>query len=418
MSARSDLSNVDWHVDQVGATMGRTLHKLKAVAVDGTKRKGLHSDGGGLYLKVVSHKNKSWVFRYTIDGKTRYAGLGSVCNVSLADAREEAQQCRRLVADGRDPIEVRRDQKAAARIAASKATTFKAFAEGYIDSHAAGWRNPKHRQQWRNTLLAYAYPVMGALPIGSVTTEHVLNVLRPMWSLKPETASRVRGRIEQILDAAKASGLRDGENPAVWRGRLKHFLPAKTKVRRVQHHAALPYQELPTFMARLRQETSVSAHALEYTILTVVRTNETLNMPFDEVDTVDKIWVIPSERMKREREHRVPLTSRSLAIINAMKAIRRNEYIFPGQKPGRPLSQTSMLMLLRRMGYGHITVHGFRSSFRDWAAETTSWPNHVVEMALAHAIDNKVEAAYRRGDLFEKRRKLMEKWTRFVGQHC
>lgn len=393
--------------------MGRGLHRLSAVGVTGRKQPGYYADGGGLYLRVAAGGSKGWVFRFTRGGKTREAGLGGCSAVSLAAAREVAQRCRQLVANGLDPIEVRRAEEEAGRIAASKATTFKAFAESYITSHEPGWRNAKHAGQWRSTMKTYAYPEMGGLPVGDIATEHVLKALGAIWSVKPETASRVRGRIEAILDAAKANGLRDGENPARWRGHLDHLLPAKRKVRRVKHHAALSYREMPAFIVKLRRQTGISARALEYLILTASRTNETLGALFSEVESDDKLWTIQPERMKAEREHRVPLTSRAVDIVKEMAAIKQNELIFPGMKPGRPLSQTAMLMLLRRMGYGHVTVHGFRSTFRDWAAECTQFPNEVCEMALAHVIDDETEAAYRRGDLFERRRKLMAAWERY-----
>lgn len=393
--------------------MSRSLHRLSAVSVTGRKKPGYYADGGGLYLRVAPGGSKGWVFRFARAGKTREAGLGGCASVTLAAAREAAQKCRQLVASGLDPIVVRRAEDEAQRLAASKATTFEAFANSYMTAHEPAWRNAKHAAQWRSTMKTYVYPAMGAVAVGDVTTEHILKVLSPIWAVKPETASRVRGRIESILDAARASGLRGGENPARWRGHLDHLLPAKSKVRRVKHHPALAFAEIPQFMANLRQLTGVSARALEFLILTATRTNEALGASFVEIEADCSLWAIPAERMKGGRAHRVPLSERAVAIVREMAEVKQNELLFPGAKPGRPLSQMAMLMLLRRMGCAHVTVHGFRSTFRDWAAEHTQFPNEVCEMALAHVVDDETEAAYRRGDLFERRRKLMAAWERY-----
>jgi integrase len=396
--------------------MGRGLHKLSAVTVSSRKEPGYYADGGGLYLRVAPGGSKGWIFRFTRARKTRDAGLGPYPTVSLAKAREQAEQCRRLLASGIDPIEARKAERAATNGAAEKARTFEQCAKAYIASHEAGWRNDKHRYQWRATLEHYVYPIFGGLAVGDVKTEHVLKALNPIWTVKPETATRVRGRIEVILNAAKAQGLREGENPAAWRGHLDQLLPPTSKVRRVEHHAALPYRDVPAFMALLRSETGISAKALEFMVLTATRTGETLGARWDEIDLKARMWTIPAHRMKGGRAHRVPLSVRAIAILKEMAEIRQSEFVFPGGKPGRPLSQMACLMLLRRMEYGHVTAHGFRSSFRDWAAEKTSFSREAAEMALAHAIPNAVEAAYRRGDLLEQRRRLAAEWATFCAQ--
>jgi integrase len=402
--------------------MARTLHRLSAVAVAGAKTAGYFADGGNLYLRVaVGASNgkkkppisKGWIFRFTVAGRTRDAGLGGYPTVSLARARDEADRCRRLVAAGIDPIEARNEEHQAALVASAKAMTFEQCAKAFIEGHKAGWRNEKHRQQWTNTLETYAYPVLGTLAVAAIDTGLVMKVLEPIWAIKPETAGRVRGRIERVLDWAKVRGYRDGDNPARLRGHLDTLLPKKSKVHKVKHHAALPYRDVGAFMAKLREETSISAHALAFLILTATRTSEVLEVPWDEFDLDERVWTIPPERMKADKEHRVPLAPRAVAILKEMKQIRLNEYVFPGAKPGRPLSNMALAMLLRRLGYGNITAHGFRSSFRDWAAERTSFPREVAEMALAHKIPDAVEAAYRRSDLFDKRRKLMEAWAAY-----
>ncbi len=319
------------------------------------------------------------------------------------------------MAEAIDPIEHRAGQAAAGALAAVKAMTFRACADQYISSHRAGWRNPKHAAQWPATLSTYVYPSFGALPVQAVDVGLVMMAVEPIWATKPETAGRVRGRIESILDWATARGYRQGENPARWRGHLENLLPARSKVRRVEHHAALPYPEIGAFVIELRQQEGVAARALEFAILTAARTGEVIGARWDEINIAARLWTIPAERMKAAKEHRVPLSDAALAIVNAMAAIRTGDHVFPGGRAGRPISNMAMLMLLRRMGRGDLTAHGFRSSFRDWAAERTGFPAEVAEMALAHAVADKVEAAYRRGDLFEKRRQLAEAWAKFCG---
>jgi integrase len=334
----------------------------------------------------------------------------------LAQARRQASKFRELVASGVDPIERRKADRTAARIAVAKALTFDDCRDAYIEAHEKAWRNPKHRQQWLNTLRTYATPVFGKLPVQAVDTGLVMKVLGPIWNTKPETASRVRGRVEVILDWAKVSEYRSGENPARWRGHLDHLLPAKSKVRKVEHHPALPYAQIGAFMASLREQPMGAARALEFLILTATRTGETIGASWEEIDLETRIWMIPAGRMKVTREHRVPLSAAAAAVLKEMRELRQNDFVFPGARQGRPLSEMALLMLLRRMGYGHITVHGFRSTFRDWAAERTNFPREVAEMALAHAIPDAVEAAYRRGDLFDKRRKLMDAWAAYCAK--
>jgi len=351
----------------------------------------------------------------------REIGLGPARGrgaVSLVAARQRAGDLSRMVTAGIDPL-VQRDvdaeaAKVAAVEAAKQATTFRAEAEAYMEAHSPGWENTKHRAQWKSTMATYVYPHIGDTPIASVTTDDVLAVLRPIWQTKAETAKRVRGRIELVLNAAKARGLRSGENPALWRGHLSQLLPARSKVSPVIHHAALPFKDLPDFFLRVQAADGLGARALELAILTAGRTNEVLGATWAEIDMDSAIWVIPGARMKARREHRVPLSSCAVALLRKLYARRDGPYLFPGQRPSKPLSNMALLMTLRRLKRDDITAHGFRSTFRDWAAETTSFPSEVVEMALAHAVGDKVEAAYRRGDLLEKRQALMTAWA----DHC
>jgi integrase len=395
--------------------VARTIGKLTALAVDKAKRRGYYGDGGGLFLQVSPNGAKSWVFRFKEAGKLREMGLGPVHTIGLADAREKARECRRLRLDGLDPIEVRKATRTQVKLDAAKAMTFKACAERYIAAHKAGWRNPKHAAQWPSTLAAYAYPAFGTLPVQTIDVGLVMKAVEPIWTVKPETAGRVRGRIESVLDWATARGYRQGENPARWRGHLENLLPKKSKVRRVEHHAALPYGEIAAFIAELRQQEGVAARALEFTILTAARTGEVIGADWNEIDIAERLWTVPADRMKAGKEHRVPLSDAALVILEEMQKVRQvGDFVFPGGKSRRPLSNMALAMTLRRMGRGELTVHGFRSSFRDWAAERTGFPAEVAEMALAHTVSDKVEAAYRRGDLFQKRRQLMDAWAK----HC
>ena len=377
----------------------------------------MYADGGGLYLQV-SNNGASWIYRYMINGRAREMGLGPRALIGLAEARAKALDARRKRHEGIDPIEARRDQRSKARLDAAKAITFSECAEAYIKAHRAGWRNDKHAAQWEATLATYAEPVIGPLPVQSIDTGLVMNVIEPLWTTRSETASRLRGRIEAVLDWAAARSYRSGENPARWRGHLDKLLPARSKVRKVEHHAALPYAELPGFLVALREQEGVAARALEFTILTAARTGESIGATWGEINWTEKLWTIPGTRMKGRREHRVPLCHRAFTILKEMKPANipnaAELFIFSGGKASRPLSNMAFLMLLRRIGRDDLTVHGFRSSFRDWVAERTNFPSEVAEMALAHVVGNKVEAAYRRGDLFDKRRKLMEAWA----AHC
>lgn len=398
-------------------------HALTPVAVKNAKP-GRHADGGGLHLLVKDTGARSWVYRFMLRGKTRDIGLGAASGpeaISLAKARDKADALRTMVKVGIDPLTERR-REAAEAIAAEQAAhiagiTFRAVADAHVAANEGSWRNAKHRQQWKNTLATYAYPVIGELPVASISTAHVLQILEPIWKEKPETASRVRGRIETILDAAKVRGYRDGENPARWRGHLAQILPVRRRLSR-GHHEALPYEDVPSFVASLRERNATAALALEFCILTAARTGEVIGATWTEVDLDKAIWTIPAGRMKAGKEHRVPLSPRAIEILKTVKALG-GSWVFSGNRKNstqaRPkLSGMAMTMLLRRMKVV-ATVHGFRSAFRDWAAECTGYAHETCEMALAHVIGNKAEAAYRRGDLFEKRRRLMEDWGTYCG---
>jgi integrase len=340
-------------------------------------------------------------------------GLGSAADMSLAEARERASDCRKLLRDGIDPIEHRKVERAKVALAEAKSLTFKACAEAYMASHRVAWRNPKHADQWSSTLEKYAYPVFGSQPVQTVDIGLVMKVLEPMWTEKPETASRLRGRIEAILDWATVRGYRQGDNPARWRGALQSLLPARSKVRRVEHHPALPYAQVGTFVAKLRTQDVTAARALEFLILTATRTSETIGARWDEIDLDAALWTIPGSRIKAGKEHRVPLSAPAVEVLRQQSQAATSAFVFPGARGERPLSNMAMLALLKRMGRSDLTAHGFRSTFRDWAAEQTNYPREVAEMALAHAVGDKVEAAYRRGDLFEKRQRLMAEWARY-----
>ncbi|GAA0648354.1 site-specific integrase [Sphingomonas ursincola] len=385
---------------------------LTPLAVKNAKP-GRHADGGGLHLLVKESGARSWVYRFMLNGKSRDIGLGAAGpdGISLSQARDARDALRLKVKAGIDPLEERQRVAAEALSAAQAAQvagiTFKAVAETYIGANEGSWRNDKHRQQWKNTLATYVYPVIGELPVAEVGTAHVLQILEPIWKDKAETASRVRGRMETILDAAKARGYREGENPARWRGHIAQILPARSRLTR-GHHKAMHYEAIPAFIGDLHERKAVAALALEFAILTAARTGEVIGAKWDEVDLDKAIWTIPASRMKAGREHRVPLSLRAVAILESAKALRK-EWLFPATSGGK-LSGMAMTMLLRRMKVD-ATVHGFRSGFRDWASECTGYAHEVAEMALAHTIGNKVERAYRRGDLFEKRRRLMEDWA-------
>lgn len=389
--------------------MTRKLHKLSARTVETLRSPGRYSDGGNLYLSISNDGRRRWVFMYRIHGRQRELGLGSANRngTTLAEARDKAAEARLALKEGTDPIVARQRAQQVSKAIPS----FKVFATEFIADHEFGWRNAKHAAQWKMTIEEYCKP-LHKLPVSEIDTESVLRVLQPIWRDKAETASRLRGRIENILDAAKARGFTTGENPARWRGHLKALLPARQRLTR-GHHAALPYDQVPAFVAELRHQNSTAALALELTILTASRTGEVLNADWREFDLQKAVWTIPAIRMKAGIEHRIPLTRRALAILRTLHGYKGSSFVFPGYKKDKPLSAMAMAMLLRRMNRKGITVHGFRSSFRDWASEQTSFPHETCEHALAHSISDKAEAAYRRGDQFDKRRKLMEAWEDF-----
>ncbi|OYU35257.1 site-specific integrase [Novosphingobium sp. PASSN1] len=396
----------------------RSLNKLSATFVAKTKEPGRHSDGGGLYLAIDGDGRRRWLFMYTRAGKRTELGIGSGRDLKLADARALAGEMRAAIERGDDPRSVRAKDK--------PGQTFGEFADVFVADLRPSWKNAKHAAQWETTLKQHAAKLR-PLRLDQITTADVLAVLKPIWSKTPETAERLRGRIERVLDAAKAVGLRSGENPAQWKGNLKTRLPPRTRLNR-GNHTALPYEELPGFMERLRAQHGTAALLLEFTILTAVRTGEALGAKWGEVDLEKAVWTVPAERMKvkaakaGDGQHRVPLSPRALDLLRSIhvtlgEAERQPESLIFGRSPTKMLSNMAMGMLLRRMdvnaGGKIVTVHGFRSTFRDWAAETTPFPHEVCEMALAHTIKNKAEAAYRRGDLFEKRRELMDAWAAY-----
>jgi integrase len=384
--------------------LARTIGKLTALAAEKRARTGRHSDGGGLYLNVSSAGTKSWIFMWAKQGKRREMGLGAYPAVTLKFAREKAARCRSLVAAGIDPITERnrRQEK-----------TFAECVDLYIEAMEPNWRNEKHRYQWRQTLTNYCLAIRSK-PVASITTQEVLEVLRPIWGTKSETASRLRGRIELVLDFAKAKDWRDGENPARWRGHLKNILPQRKKLSR-GHLAAMDYREVRSFVVRLRNTEAMAARALEFAILTAGRTSEVLNATWQEIDLNQKIWTIPKERMKVGEEHTVPLSGAAMKILRRLYKVRVSNFVFPSQRHDGPMSNMVMTMLLRRMQVDNTTVHGFRSSFRDWCGDVSPFPRELAEAALAHRVGDAVERAYRRSKAIEKRRKLMEAWAAFCG---
>jgi integrase len=376
------------------------------------KRPGRYHDGHGLILVVVNPHNASWQLRYQRNGRERWLGLGPLHTVTLKDARERARAARLQLLDGTDPIDARRAERAKA----TEVMTFKEAAEAYNALHEQKWHNAKHRKQFLASLACYAYPVLGNTAVSSIDTAAVLRVVEPIWLSKTETASRVRGRIESVLDWATVRGYRSGDNPARWKGHLAGVLPAPGAVARRSHYPALPWAKVAAFMAELRMHEGVAARALEFTILTAARTGEVVGARWSEIDLETDTWIIPAARMKSRREHRVPLSPRSVELLSGLFREAGNSHVFIGARTGAGLGNMAMPDVLQQMEQSDVTVHGFRSTFRDWAAEATAYPNHVVEQALAHTIGNAVEAAYRRGDLFEKRRHLMNDWAQFCGR--
>ncbi len=392
--------------------MARQINRMSARGVATKKKAGYHPDGAGLYLQVSESGTKSWVFRFMLTGRAREMGLGHADLVSLEEARIARDRHRKLLAEGIDPIEARKAQRARDALDLAQAKTFEECARTYMAAHRSGWKNPKHASQWENTLSTYAYSKIGALPVQAIDTGQVNEVLQPIWNEKRETASRLRGRIEKILDWATALGYRSGPNPARWRGHLDNVLAKDQRRRRIQHHPAMPIDKIGTFMRALRQQEGTAARSLEFLILTTARTGEVIGMQWPEADLDAAVWTVPPERMKGHREHRVPLAPAAVELLRSLP--EGKDYVFPGRVPTRPLSNMAMLKLLERMGYADLTVHGFRSTFRDWAAERTNFAREVAEMALAHAIADETEAAYRRGDLFDKRRRLMDAWSSYL----
>jgi integrase len=391
-------------LEKVQEEMARSLNKLSDRFIRTVTGPGDCSDGGGLFLQVQSATSKSWLFMWVRDGRRTKMGLGAYPAVSLADAREKAEACRKAVAAGRDPLaESRREAE----------PTFAECVDKFLDDdRKASWKNDKHKAQWSMTLGDAYCRHLRPMKVSAISTEDVLKVLKPVWSAKPETASRLRGRIERVLSFAKMHGWRSGENPALWRGHLDAILPKPEKLKRRGHHAAMPYGEVPAFVERLRAAKGMDAKALEFTILCAARSGETVGATWDEIDLDAAVWSIPAARMKAGRPHEVPLSPRAVDILNELLEVRRNDFVFPGLRKDRPLSAASMEMLLRRWEIkGRATIHGFRSSFRDWAGDETSFPREVLEAALAHVVGDKAEQAYRRGTALERRRKLMMAWS-------
>jgi integrase len=376
--------------------------KLTARKVE-TAKPGKYSDGGNLYLIVSETGARKWVLRFTWRGRAKEMGLGSAASVPLADAREKAASARRMIAQGLNPIDERKRD--------GGIPTFGEMADDVRETLSAGFRNEKHKAQWKSTLETYAAPLR-AKPVDTIATDDVLAVLKPIWTTKAETASRLRGRIEKVLDAAKAKGFREGENPARWRGHLDHLLPKPSKLAR-GHHAAMPYENVAAFIAELREREATAALALEFCILTAARSGEVLGARWSEIDLDKKIWTVPPNRMKAGREHRVPLSGRTVSVLKQLAKVKAGDFVFPGQVRSKPLSNMAMEMMLRRMQIENATVHGFRSSFRDWAGNVSSFPREVTETALAHVIGDKAEQAYRRGDALDKRRDLMDAWASY-----
>jgi integrase len=376
--------------------------QLTTRRVSTVKKQGHYGDGGGLYLQVSKYGTRAWVFRWTTNGRTREMGLGGLNTFTLKEARDRARECRQLVSKGLDPIDDRRAKRDASRAETAKRLTFKEAAERYVAAHRDEWRSQVHAGQWRATLEQYAFPVIGNMSVADIELPHVLRVLVPIWNDKTVTAERLRGRIERVLAWATVSKFRTGDNPATWRGNLKEALAAPSKIRKIRHHPAVPYVEMPVFMAELRSRDGIAARALEFTILTAARTGEVTGAAWDEIDLAHRVWTVPAGRIKGGKEHRVPLSDRAIEILEGLP---RTGSLFP-------MSKVAMLLLLQDMRQG-VVVHGFRSTFRDWAAERTGYPREIIEQALAHKLKDAAEAAYARSDLLEKRARLMQDWSRY-----
>jgi len=399
--------------------MARNIHRLTDREVRNATKP--LNDGGNLWL-YPNGNARAWSFRYMLQGRARQMGLGAYPDVTLTQARKAAAKYREILRSGVDPMDHREAEAESRKAKVETVPSFTQAAAAFIRAHRRSWANRKHAHQWVATLKTYARPVVGAKPVDQITTEDVLKILSPIWTTKTETAKRVQGRVENILDFAAARKWRDPLNPARWRGHLDKLLPRPTRVKKVTHHPAMPYQEVPAFMLELGGMDSVSALALRFLILTACRTGEVLGAQWSEIDLEAAIWTVPASRMKAKREHRVPLSGAALTVLEALPRIVGNPYVFTGARHGRPISNMALLQLMRGMGYGvggdrgAYVPHGFRSAFRDWSGEISSFPRDVCEMALAHVVENKVEAAYRRGDLFEKRRAMMTSWADWCGK--
>lgn len=390
--------------------------ELTATAIKALKAEGRYAVGGvdGLYFRIAGN-SRAWVLRFKVGDKRRDHGLGSYPEVSLADAREAAREYRRKARAGIDPLAEKRERKAAADVDKLKSKTFSECVSAYVLAKKAGWKNEKHAKQFSATLETYANPVIGQMSVSRVNTDHILDILKPIWTTKTETASRLRGRIEVVLNWAKFKGYRDGDNPARWRDHLKEELPAPSAVAKVKHHAALPYAHMGSFMSDLRKRAGISARALELSILCASRSGEVRLATWAEFDLAGALWTIPAERMKAGREHRVPLSPAAVELLSALPRVKGSAFAFAAPKGGA-LSDMSLTAVLKRMDRGDLTQHGFRSTFRDWAGETTAYPREVIEHALAHQLKDKAEAAYQRGDLLAKRARLMADWSTYCGQ--
>jgi integrase len=384
------------------------INRLSVRGVATITKPGRHSDGGNLYLKVEQSGAKRWVFFYKLNGRQREAGLGGINSISLAKAREKAARFRELLVEGSDPIEARR----AARTERDGRRTFGVVAYAFLEAKTEGLRNAKHKGQWRRTLETYARPIWHK-PVETIDTAAILEILKPIWQTKPEQASRVRARIENVLDAARVQRLCSGDNAARWKGNLDKLLPPPRKLSK-GHHLAMAYRDVPAFVARLREGGSVSSLALEYLILTAARTREIIGAQWSEINFVSGVWTVPAARMKAGKEHCVPLSPRAVKVVEKAAEIRNGPFVFPGQRINKPLSNMALEMILRRMKVAGATVHGFRSSFRDWSGEETSFPREICEQALAHSIGSSAEQAYRRLTALEKRRELMNAWGAFI----
>ena len=397
--------------------MPRKAAELSPLSISRLKDPGLWAVGGvsGLYLHVNARGARSWILRVVVGDKRRDMGLGGYPDIGVADARQKAREARLKIEQGVDPILLRKQAKSELMALQATDKTFEQAAGEYIKIHADSWSNDKHRKQWESTLAAYAFPVVGKLSLRDIRQEHILKILEPIWTTKTETATRVRGRMESILDWAKVKGLRSGENPAAWKGHLDHMLPAPTRLKKVEHLTAVPVREMPDFMIKLRQAAGTAAQALEFLILTAARSGEVRGITWQEVSLEDALWIVPAERMKMKREHRVPLSDRAVSILKSQPRIDENPLVFPAPR-GSQMSDATMSAVLKRMGID-ATVHGFRSSFRDWCGDYTNYPRDLAEQCLAHGADDPVEAAYRRGDALERRREIMNEWSKFVAGH-